>query len=163
MFPYLKLAAGAAILALGYALAIWTYATPRIDALQAQMAQQHAEDAEATARFLEDRDAKLKEKEDAKVLVESDLLAAKTAYGRTIDALRTRNAGLQHTIETHSADQPQGLPSTAGVAAGPDGRTATLGKLLEQCLAVATDRAADAESLAAQVTGLQSYVKGVCR
>jgi hypothetical protein len=162
MFPWLTLAKYGVVAAIGAYLSILVYATPRIDGLKADIAKIEKADAEATTRFLEDRDAKIKESDDARDKVAGEFQSFQADAAKRAASLRATTDGLRATIAAYARGDGQGLPQAGGTASCADGRAAVLGDLLQRADDLATARTEDAESLAGQVRGLQSYVKEVC-
>ena len=156
----LEIVSALCLMAFGAALAVWIYANPRIDGLQATIAKMEAADAKATAKFLADAAIKEKEYQDAKDAAAAQFAAAQAESQKRAAALLARNGSLQRVIADYSANHSSTVPRAPDAACPADDRPATLGGLLSQCLSVASDRANDAETLADQVRGLQRFLSG---
>ena len=158
MIPYAKIAALLAAMALGAAIAVWGYATPRIDALKAQMAANEAKNSEATAAFLKDSQARQKEIQDAADKAAADYEAQRQSTDRMLVAARADNVSLRRNIASYTSSLAFKLPATSQTLSAANGSAIAGWKLLETCLDVANTSSGQAEQLAGQVRGLQEFI-----
>ena len=157
--PWLKIGAGVVLMALGAAICVWTYANPRIDSLEAQIAQIKAADMKASNDFLmavQVKQAQIQAKADK---AEADYAALQATTNKRIAVISADNVGLRKSIAAYASSSAFKLPATGQAIPGIDGRSETLGLLLSDCLDLSAARAADAEQLANQVRGLQTLVQ----
>jgi len=154
--PWVKIAAGMVLMALGAAIAIWGYANPRIDGLQAQMAQNEAKNAEATAAFLKDSQARQKELQDAADKAAADYAAQRKSTDALLASMRADNVSLRSNIASYTASVAFKLPAASQTVAGANESATAAWGLLSTCLEVASTSAGQSEQLADQVRALQA-------
>lgn len=156
MIPYAKIAALVAAMALGAAICVWGYATPRIAGLQKQIADIRAADAIATAQFEADARKVEKERQDERYQAQASFLAAQAEASRRIAGLDANGKRLRDQIAAYASGQALRLPGANQSFPGPDESALAGWGLLGSCLGVAEQSAGQAEQLANQVRGLQA-------
>jgi hypothetical protein len=151
---------GAVVTALG----AWQVQDWRYNARIAQMQQAHAKSLKATsdAALAQQKDAlaKLQELNAVKLKVEQDYALEKRKAAVAARSARAELDGLRQELYALPSPDPSAIvrpPTTTGRA---DGAT-TERQLLGECSAALVEVAADADLLAAQLVGLQSYVQNV--
>ena len=142
---------GAAVAALG----VWQVQDWRFNARIAQMQESHAvsltkstEAARAQEKALGEAKQKI---EEAYALEKRKAAVAARSARNELDGLRNELYALPAPIASANSPSP----------ARPDGATIER-KLLGECAAALTEMAAGADGLAAQLIGLQGYVRNVC-
>ncbi len=152
---------GAAVAALG----VWQVQDWRYNTRIAQMQQAHAMSLKATsdAALAQQKDAlaKLQELNTAKQKVEEDYALEKRKAAVAARSARAELDGLRQELYALPTPDPaalvQATPSTGRVDAGTIER-----QLLGECATTLVGVAAEADLLAAQLVGLQRYVRNVC-
>ena len=143
-------------MALGAAISVWGYATPRIAGLQRQMADMKAADAQQTASFMMATAVKQAQLQAQADQAEAKYVALQADTAKRVASVSADNVSLRKSIATYTASVAFKLP-TAGqtLPAAADSSKAAWG-LLSTCLDVANASATDAERLADQVRALQA-------
>lgn len=157
--PWLKIGAGVVLMALGAAICVWTYANPRIDSLEAQIASIRAADAKAANDFLMAATVKQAQIQAQADKAEADYVALQASTAKRIAGVNSDNVRLRNAIASYTSGYYLKLPSAGQTTGQPDGLAVILGQLLGSCLEVAATSAGQAETLADQVRGLQTLVQ----
>lgn len=152
---------GAAVAALG----VWQVQDWRFNARIAQMQQAHTASlknaADAALAQQKDALATLQELNEAKQKVEQDYAIEKRKAAVAARSARAELDGLrQELYAIPPADSATGLQTTPAPAR-VNGATIER-QLLGECASALVEVAAGADSLAAQLVGLQGYVRNVC-
>jgi len=154
--PWLKIASGIVLMALGGAIAIWGYATPRIDGLQRQMADMKAADAQQTASFMmatavkqAQLQAQADQAEAKYVALQADTAKSNARSNAVADSLRG-------TISCYASGNCGGLPKEAGNASCTDDKTNVLAGLLAESVGLVAEGKANALTASDQITALQA-------
>lgn len=129
----------------------WRYNT-QISQIQKMHAEQ-LQKAEKAARNREQSLSVFRQQAEERYVQEKTRAAAAASRARAeLDGLR----------DALYASRPGPVAKDAATAGRADGAARPEGELLGQCAAALVGMAAEADRLAAQVVGLQGYVKGVC-
>ena len=143
------------------ALGAWQVQDWRFNARIAQMEQAHAVSLKAITDDALSRQqaalAKLQDLNAVRQKVEEDYALEKRKAAVAARSARAELDGLRQELYALSAPARQPTPSADGVNAAPVER-----KLFGECAAALVEVAERADILAAQLVGLQSYVRDVC-
>jgi hypothetical protein len=153
---YLKIAAGAAAMALGAAICYGGYARPAINAKDAQIAQMVANDAKATSDFQAAARAQEQANAAAVAKVEADYQAAQSQRDRIIAVMQHTGDGLRNQLSAYAHCNSGGLSQTDPGPIGTDDRAAVLGGLLGEATSLLVEGAGYGSHDAGQLGALQA-------
>lgn len=151
---------GAAVAALG----VWQVQDWRYNARISAMQQAHAVSLKAVSddALAQQKDAlaKLQELNTAKQKLEEDYALEKRKAAVAARSARAELDGLRQELYALPAPDPSAIIQAAPSPGGVDGATVER-ELLGECAAALVTVAAEADLLATQLVGLQSYVRNV--